>query len=549
MSATDAVIAAPSQVDEPIRAELFGIERLEQHAESLAAAQRTTERPTKGRKLLPRVRENGRVLLAAYRNTVEAVREKREITPAEEWLLDNFFVVDEQLREIRDHLPGGYYRLLPKIAEGHLAGYPRVYGLAWAYVAHTDSRFDLKTLQPFVRAYQRIQPLTIGEIWAVAIHLRVALVENVRRLSEQIIRNRQARAGADELADRLLGLSGQPAEHADDVLGRLDDAPLASAFAVQLIQRLRDQDTSIMPALAWLNEKLSVQGTSANEVVAQEHHAQGAVNVTVRNIITSMRWMSSIDWLDFFESVSLVDEVLRAAPGFAAMDFATRNEYRTQIELLSRRSRRSEIEVAREAMALAQKAARENGNPKKDETEVLEGKAGLTGVPERAEEDVGYYLVSSGRRAFERLVGFRVPLRIRLRRTIRALATAGYLGGIAVLTALLLSVPLFLTWSAGAGFWSLVLLGILGLVPASDVAVSLVNRLVPILVPPTVLPKLELAQGVPAELRTVVVVPTLATKRADIEEQLERLEVHYLANPEGHLHFALLTDWSDALSE
>ena len=549
MSATDAVIAAPSQVDEPIRAELFGIERLEQHAESLAAAQRTTERPTRGRKLLPRVRENGRVLLAAYRNIVEAVREKREITPAEEWLLDNFFVVDEQLREIRDHLPGGYYRLLPKIAEGHLAGYPRVYGLAWAYVAHTDSRFDLKTLQPFVRAYQRIQPLTIGEIWAVAIHLRVALVENVRRLSEQIIRARQARAGADELADRLLGLSGRPAEHADDVLGRLDDAPLAGAFAVQLIQRLRDQDTSIMPALAWLNEKLSAQGTSANEVVAQEHQAQGAANVTVRNIITSMRWMSSIDWLDFFESVSLVDEVLRAAPGFAAMDFATRNEYRTQIELLSRRSRRSEIEVAREAMALAQNAARQNGNPRKDETEDLEGEPGLPGVPERAEEDVGYYLVSSGRRAFERLVGFRVPLRIRLRRAIRALATAGYLGGIAVLTALLLSVPLFLTWSAGAGFWSLLLLGILGLVPASDVAVSLVNRLVPILVPPTLLPKLELAQGVPPELRTMVVVPTLATNRADIEEQLERLEVHYLANPEGHLHFALLTDWSDALSE
>jgi cyclic beta-1,2-glucan synthetase len=548
LNAIDAVIA-PSRVDEPIRAELFGIERLEGHAESLAAAQRTTEKPTRGRHLLPRVRENGRALLAAYRNIVEAVREKREITPAEEWLLDNFFVVDEQLREIRDHLPGGYYRLLPKIAEGHLAGYPRVYGLAWAYVAHTDSRFDLKTLQRFVRAYQRVQPLTIGEVWAVAIHLRVALVENMRRLSFQIIRARQARARADELADRLLGLSGRPAEDVGDVLDRLDHEPLAGAFAVQLIQRLRDQDTSIMPALAWLNEKLRAQGTSANEVVAQEHHAQGAANVTVRNIITSMRWMSSMDWLDFFESVSLVDEVLGAAPGFAAMDFATRNEYRTQIELLSRRSKCSEIEVAREAMARAQKAARGDGGPKKDGTEVLGGDAGLTGVPERAEEDVGYYLVSSGRKAFERLLGFRVPLRSRLRRTIRALATAVYLGGIAVLTALLLSILLFLTWSAGAGFGSLLLLGILGLVPASDVAVSLVNRLVPTLVPPSLLPKLELAQGVPAELRTMVVVPTLVTSRADIEEQLERLEVHFLANPEGHLHFALLTDWSDAPGE
>jgi hypothetical protein len=296
VNATDAIIAAPSQLENPIRAEVFGIERLEEHAESLAAAQRTTEGPAKGRNLLPRVRKNGHLLLAAYRNILEAVREKSEITPAEEWLLDNFHVADEQLREIPDHLPRSYYRLLPKIAEGHLEGYPRVYSLAWAYVAHTDSRFEPETLQRFVDAYQRIQPLTIGELWAVAIHLRVALVENLRRLSEQIIGARQARAKADELADRLLGLSGRPVEQADDVLSRLGDVPLAGAFAVQLLQRLRDQDPSIMPALDWLNKKLSGQGTSPNEVVAQEHQAQGAANVTVRNIITSMRWMSSIDW-------------------------------------------------------------------------------------------------------------------------------------------------------------------------------------------------------------------------------------------------------------
>jgi cyclic beta-1,2-glucan synthetase len=339
VNATDAVIAAlseVSEVEEPIRAEIFGILRLEEHAESLAAAQRTIEKPSKGRNLLPRVRKNGRLLLAAYRNILEAVREKSEITPAEEWILDNFHVADEQLREIPDHLPRSYYHLLPKIAAGHLEGYPRVYGLAWAYVAHTDSRFELETLQRFVGAYQRIQPLTIGELWAVAIHLRVALVENLRRLSEQIIRDRQARAKADEVADRLLGLSGRPVEQADDVLRRLGDAPLSGAFAVQLLQRLRDQDPSIIPALNWLNKKLSAQGTPPNEVVAQEHQAQGAANVTVRNIITSMRWMFSIGWEEFFESVSLVDEVLCAAPGFAAMDFATRNEYRTQIELRSR---------------------------------------------------------------------------------------------------------------------------------------------------------------------------------------------------------------------
>ncbi len=533
-----AVLDLPSPVEEPIRAELFGIERLEQHAKSLAAAHHATERPSRGRNLLTRVRDNARVLLAGYRNIAETVLAKQEITPAAEWILDNFHVVDEQLRGIRDHLPGSYYRLLPKIASGHLAGYPRVYALAWAYVAHTDSRFEMETIQGFVRAYQRIQPLTIGELWAVAIHLRVALVENLRRLSQLIIRSRQERARADALADQLLGLADRPVERPEEVLSSLGDAPLARAFAVQLVQRLRGQDPSTMPVLSWLEKKLNAQGTSADEVVSQEHQAQAAANVTVRNIITSMRWMSSIDWPEFFESVSLVDQVLRSAPGFAAMDFTTRDEYRARIELLSRGSGRSEIYVAHEAVLLARSAVRGHAQA---ET--------LPGVPDRAEEDPGFYIVAGGRRAFEKRLGFRVPLRIRLRRAYRAHAMTGYLGGIAALTGLLLSGPLFLTWAAGAPSWSLLLLGILGLVPASDIAVSLVHRMVPFLVPPRLLPKLELAQGVPSELRTLVAVPTLLTRHSDIEGQLERLEVHYLANPDGHLHFALLTDWADATVE
>jgi cyclic beta-1,2-glucan synthetase len=261
--------------------------------------------------------------------------------------------------------------------------------------------------------------------------------------------------------------------------------------------------------------------------------------------------MSSIDWLAFFESVSLVDEALRAAPAFSGMDFATRDEYRKQIELLSRGSGRSEIEVARDAVLLARNAAqgRLHSPSPAVESDFSGSAPRLPGVPERAEEDPGYYLVSKGRTGFERQLGFRTPLRLRLSRACRAHGIAGYLGGIAVLSALQLGGLLLLAGYAGAAPWTLVVLAIVGLVPASDIAVSLVHRLVPALLPPVSLPKLELAEGVPPELRTVVAVPTLLTNRADLEEQLERLEVHYLANPEGHLHFALLTDWADASRE
>src|SRR5271166_5618748 len=199
MATAQPLIASP-EIEEPIRAELFSLERLEEHAESLAAAQTVTSGSDEGLPLLPRVVENGRVLIEYYRATAQAISREQAITPAAEWLVDNFYIVEEQLREIRDDLPPGFYRKLPKLAAGHLKGYPRVFGVAWAFVAHTDSRFDPESLRRFVAAYQRVQPLTIRELWAVAITLRVVLVENLRRIADRIVSSRLARREADALA-------------------------------------------------------------------------------------------------------------------------------------------------------------------------------------------------------------------------------------------------------------------------------------------------------------------------------------------------------------
>ena len=242
-------------------------------------------------------------------------------------------------------------------------------GLAWAFVAHTDSRFDPEMLRRFVRAYQRVQPLTIGELWAVAITLRVVLVENLRRLAERIVHGRAARQEADAVADRLLGLGGRSIEPAATVLRRFEGAPLATAFAVQLVQRLRDQDPVVTPALRWLEEQLAAQGTTADEIVRVEHQRQAAMNVTVRNVITSMRLMSAFDWAEFFESVSLVDAVLWADTDFAALDFATRDRYRHAIEELSRCSQHDELEIARRAVFHAKRfrgEAQEASDPAAD---------------------------------------------------------------------------------------------------------------------------------------------------------------------------------------
>ena len=530
-------IPAPifAEPEKPIRSELFSVERLEQHAESLAAAQTVVSGTEEGRPLIPRVMENGRILLEYYRAIARAIQHEQAIIPAAEWLVDNFYIVEEQLREIRDDLPPGFYRKLPKLASGHLEGFPRVFGVAWAFVAHTDSRFDPDVLRRFVTAYQRVQPLTIGELWAVAITLRIVLVENLRRLAERMVLSRNARLDADILADRVLGTGGQPAVSTESILRRFENKPLDRAFAVQLVQRLRDLDPKVGPILAWLDERLGAQSTTADEIVRAEHQEQAAMTVTVRNIITSMRLMSEFGWEDFFESVSMVDEILSNGSNFAEMDFATRDYYRHAVEDLSRGSSHTEIDVARRAIDRAKRARAElhtDGQPSADR-----------------KADPGYYLISQGRLDFERELGFSIPWRRGLLRLYVRAAVPGYLGTIAVLTAIILALPLTHAHTLGVRTPYLVLLSLLASVPASDLAIALINRAVTDLLGPRTLPRLELRDGVPSELRTVIAVPTLLTSIHAIKELVERLEIHYLANPEGDLRFALLTDWVDAPTE
>ena len=522
-------------LEEPIRAELFSAERIEQHAESLAAAQAVTKDPQYGLPLIPRVIENGRVLLESYRAIAKAIQEERSITPAAEWLVDNFHIVEEQLREIHDDLPAGYYRKLPKLASGHLQGYPRVYGVAWAYVAHTDSHFDPEGLRRFVTAYQRVQPLDIGELWAVAITLRVVLVENLRRLMDRIVRSRAERQDADLLADSLLGAGGQTSIPPEKALRRFEKTPLARAFVVQLVQRLRDVDPNMGSVLRWLDQRLAEQGTTADEIVRTEYLEQTAMNVTVRNIIPSMRLMMDFDWHEFVEGVSLVDDILRNETNFGEMDFATRDTYRHAIEELSRGSDHKEIEIAEHVVHRIRRARTEprgDGQPREDRN-----------------ADPGYYLISAGRPGFERELGSRVPWKTRLLRIYMRNAAASYLGTIALGTALIAALPLLHERRAGVPWWGLLLLGLLAAVPASDLAIALVNRFVTDLIGPQMLPRLELRDGITEQLRTMVVVPALLTNHHDIEQLIERLEVHYLANSEGDLRFALLTDWMDAPSE
>lgn len=512
-------LADPGGEDEPIRFELFSDERLAQHATSLAKEQKTRIIP-EGLKLMPRVRENSRLLFEAYKAIGKAAREHRAITPAAEWMLDNFHVIEEQINDVNVYLPEKFYRQLPKLISGFLAGYPRVYGIAWALVAHTDSRFSAEQLAIFMRAYQEVQPLTIGELWAIPITLRIVLIENLRRLALKVMRSQVGRRLADEFIDQSdkLDLSAQTA---------LPAPPFRQAFAVQLVQRLHEPHPGPAPALDFLNDWLAEQDITLDEIVHREHAAQIAANLTVRNIITSMRAISAFDWPQFVEESSLVDKYLRSHPTYCAMDFLTRDRYRHAIEDLAKRSPYSEVEIAHKVIDKIDRVAK---NP---DTSLQQ-------------QEPGYYLIGAGRSEFEREAGFKPTFAQTLLRAYVAHAAFAYLASIGIGTLLLLSLPVDAAFQAGLGGLQTALIALFALFPASDITTALVNRFIIAAVPPRHLPRLELKDGIPDSLSTFVVVPTIFIGEYEVKRQIDELEVQYLSNPVNDVHFALLSDWVDA---
>jgi cyclic beta-1,2-glucan synthetase len=497
-----------------ISAEIFGTERFRQHAHSLADSQGVTETPLKVFSIIDRLDLNATFLREAYRDLSLATSEGKSVTPAAEWLIDNYHVVEQHVRQTRADLPRGFYRQLPKLANGPLAGHPRIFGLVWAYVAHTDSRFDPDSLTDFVNAYQDVQPLTIGELWAVAISLRLILIENMRRVSQRIVEARQGRDAANVFADYLLKVDDLNQNMAS-IFGEIGEPTVTQQFAVQLIQRLREQTPLASIALEWLKLKTEQLGYSFENAVSEEHLRQGAANVTIRNIVTSLRLISDINWESWFDSVSLVDKLMRSHANYGAMDFPSRTLYRTAIEELARGSNANELDIARRVLAM-------NG------------------------QDPGFHLIGAGRPEFEKSIAFRPPIMRLLKDKIRKASLAGYIGGILLSTAIALLVALW-PFVARDGLSAIVVaIALLSLFPALDFGVSVMNLIIAKSLHPAVLPGFALREGVPRDLRTLVVIPSLLISSDEIEDLVEHLEVHFLSNADGELYFALVTDWMDA---
>ncbi len=508
-----------------IRAELYSDEQLQRHAVSLADVQVVVRDSTPVVSLLQRVEQNGRALVAGYRSILADLAAGRSITPAAEWLVDNFHSVEENIRQVNQDLPRGYFRQLPKLGPGFLEGHPRVFGIVWGYIAHTDSDVDTDRLGSYVRAHESRKALTLGELWAVPIQLRIILIENARRLSDQIVESARQRSAADSAANLILGLDGSPPAGLEAAIPPQHRVRPGRSFAVQMLRRLAGQPAET--AIAWAQGALLELGLDPEGAVQQEHQAQAQATVSMHNIFRSLRTLTDANWEDWLESVSLIETELRTSPGYSALDFGTRNQYRSAIERLARGSGQDEIDVARAALARAGTA------------------------PDDLGQDVGFWLVDDGLELFEHSLGYRSPVAERLGRALPRSGLAGYAGVLTLTAGVLLALTLWPVFalSAGVGTGWLLLLGILATIPATDFALDLVNHRVTRIMRASTLPGLALRSGVPPELRTLVVVPTMLSTPGWIAELLDTLEVHFHANDDGEVYFAAVTDWLDSPTE
>ena len=526
--------ARQAALDGPLRGELLSLAQLEAHARAIAA-DHGDARPTRGGgdPLRAALDRDEALIGEAHKLLGDDLRRRRPVGPAAEWLIDNHHVVVEQIRTVRHDLPRGYYRELPKLRRGPLAGLPRVYAIARELIAHTDGRLDAETLLRFLAAYQSVTPLRIGELWAVAIMLRIGLVQQLGRLSARVLEERRLRAEADAWAERLLG-DGREDVDEEAVLRELTARhPLLPVpLAAQLLRRLRahEGERDIAPVVIWLETQPVTRHATVEGLLHEEHQHQAARQVSVGNTITSMRTLSALDWPDWFERVSLVEQVLRRDPAgaYGRSTAATRDRYRHAVEDLARHAGQSEDVVARLVVARAASAPADD---------------------ERARH-IGYYLVDKGRPGFEAAIGYRPPPGELARRTVLERPAPVYLGALAGLTAATVAGGLRLAGRRSADDGRGWVLGAaLALLPAGALATELVNRAVTRALPPRVLPRLDLAAGVPPELTTLVVIPTLLLTPESVGRQLDALEVIALANQDPQLHFALLTDFADAPEE
>jgi len=461
------------------------------------------------------------------RDLVESTQLEKPLSNASEWLYDNFHLIRSNVAEIRQNLPKHHDKILPalKREDGQIEF--RIYAIAASLAHSTDSAVTSSNLTDFLASYQTAQPLTIAELWAFPLILKLVLIEQLCRLGQRVSWAERQRDLAYFWADRLIHANRQGQEHLDRLLDELEHEPAIaqSPFVVRLTEQLHDDEITLTSVREWLERHA---GPSLADAVRQEHAGQARDRVSIANAVGSLRRLAQIDFKEAFEQVSHVDGILRKDPAnvYGRCDFATRNQCRTAVEQIARHGTLHEVEVAEIAVQIA---------------------AAACAIPHTEQCHVGYYLLDDGLEVLEKRASYRTPLPQIVLRILQRHATFSYISSIVLFSTVFVLFASALSYQSGVRSpFLLILFSVLAYFPASELVVHIVNELIVTIFPPRTLPKMSFERGIPEDCSTLVVVPMMLLTPESIRTEAEKLEIRYLANKDSSLHFSLLSDFTDA---
>lgn len=485
---------------------------------------------------LVRVNDNYNFIKTLYEELNDEVRQKKAVTPSAEWLLDNYYIIENQIQYIRKNLIKNDYRNLPKIKTGPLRGNTRALAIAMEFVTIMDGQIEEESLLRYLKAYQTHSILFDREIRIMPMMIQIALLENISILCENIQETQKQWKLADGIVDKWWTDDSMEVEKIvvafKNTVG--DKVESNTAFVEHLFYRFRRSEHNYVYVLKYINEYLLHFSTKIEEIAQKEHNAQALNTVSIGNSILSLKYMANIDWIDLFEAISFVEKILQNDPEavYGSMSAESRGYYMMQIEKLAKIYGVSERYIAQGAVDLAQSTA-----SKKNDLSYLDNDY-------LRKSHIGFYITGDGVRNLKKYLKLSEKLNRRIFLSLLRNQGKLYIGAILLSTALLVGLTLISGQSHKISY--LLLIGFIAVIPASEVAISLINWMVGKFKKPAFFSSLELKKGIPDELRTLVVVPTLLSSEERVEEIIQRLENHYLANKEKNLYFALIGGFKDS---
>ncbi|TVR79983.1 MAG: glycosyltransferase 36 [Chitinophagaceae bacterium] len=518
----------------------FNINFLKESAISLAKIHKASAASNNLKPIKPILEESNQILTDTYRTLSKIVKSEKEISPASEWLMDNFYIIQEQIVQIGIDFPKAYQKNIPILAIGEHKGFPRVYEIVLNMLTHTDNVLDNEVLLEYIRSYQQEETLQLGELWAIPIMIRLFLIQILAEKASRILEQKYIKSEVEKFVKEIEkeNLEEPGAfSHAISGWAKVHSEKSGLLHLLELFNQLQSAGMLHEEQKRWFNYHINQYETTLEDAMRREAQKQSRLQVNIQNAVISLREITETEWSDFVEDCSVIDDILKQDPSghYSMMSFHTRDSYRRIVEKVSRHSKFSETAVSNIALELSKEqfvnAAENADNSIFDKNKV--------------KQHIGYFLIGDGYTELIKKTGYTAPLRERIHRAFESHFSL-YLITLFFFTIGFLGALWLATGAISYSLTAMIAVILIAFFPALDLSITVVNRFFAFFLPPRVLPKMDYKDRIPKYSRTLVVVPTMLSSPEDALRQIENIEIHSLANPDPGLQFAILSDFGDA---